>query len=294
MKVLITGGTGFIARNLFERLNSEYTVISCNSKELNLLDYLKVFDYIKNNRFDVIIHSATYDAAPEHSPKDPAKVLEYNLKMFFNISRCKDFFGKMIYYGSGAEFDREHWIPKMKEDYFDQHVPRDQYGFSKYIMNKYAQLSANVYNLRLFAVFGKYEDWQVRFISNACCNAVLDLPIRINQNVFFDYTCIDDLVNITKWFINNSPREKTYNICTGKAFDHLTLAKKILKISGKNLEILIKNNKRGVEYSGDNSKLMNEIGGYNFNDMDNSIKELYNWYLVNKKSIDKEKLLSDK
>lgn len=203
MKILITGGNGFIARNLFERLNNEYTLTSLNSKEFNLLDSLNVFDYIKSSQFDVIIHTATYDAAHKHSTKDPGKVLENNLKMFFNIARCKDYFDKMIYFGSGAEFARENWMPKMKEDYFDEHVPVDQYGFSKYIMTKHTQLSPNIYNLRLFAVFGKYEDWRVRFISSACCQAVFDLPVVIKQNVLFDYMYIDDLVNLTKWFIKN-------------------------------------------------------------------------------------------
>jgi GDP-L-fucose synthase len=36
------------------------------------------------------------------------------MKMFFNIASCKDYFDKMIYFGSGAEFDPENWIPKMK------------------------------------------------------------------------------------------------------------------------------------------------------------------------------------
>lgn len=291
MKILITGGSGFIARNLFEELRIEHNVLSANSKELNLLDSLKVIDFIKNGRFDVIIHAATYDAAPKHSAKDPSKVLENNLRMFFNITRCMDYFNKMIYFGSGAEFSRENWIPKMKEDYFDRHVPADQYGLSKYIMNKYTQLRSNIYNLRLFGVFGKYEDWRVRFISNACCNAIWDLPIEIKNNTVFDYMYIDDLVNITKWFIKNSPREKTYNICTGKVFDHLMLAKKILKISGKNLDIIIENDGKGIEYSGNNNKFMNEVNGFDFRDMDEAIKELYDWYLANKDNIDKEKLM---
>lgn len=293
MKILITGGNGFIARNLLEQLNNEDNVIPCSRKELDLLDSLKVFDYLKNHHFDVIFHAATYDAAPPHATKDPARVLENNLKMFFNLARCKDYFGKMVYFGSGAEFGRENWIPKMKEDFFDQYIPQDQYGLSKYIMNKYTQLSSNIYNLRLFAVFGKYEDWRVRFISNACCRAVFDRPIIIKQNVLFDYMNIDDLVKITRWFIKNSPPEKTFNVCTGRALDHLTLAKKIIKISGKNLEIVIKNKNPGIEYSGDNARLMNEVPGFNFRDIDNSLEELYNWYLTNKNSIDEEKLLAD-
>ena len=75
-------------------------------------------------------------SAPRFSTKDPSLVLQNNLKMFFNISRCADHFGKMIYYGSGAEFGRENWNPKMQETYFDQNVPTDPYGLSKYIMTK--------------------------------------------------------------------------------------------------------------------------------------------------------------
>jgi GDP-L-fucose synthase len=289
MKILITGGKGFIARNLFEQLNTQYRILSCSREELDLLDYKKVFDFIKNNRFDVIIHTATYDAAPKDSPKDPTKVLEYNLKMFFNLLRCKDYFGKMLYFGSGAEFDRQNWIPKMKEDYFDQHIPQDQYGFSKYIMTKYAELSNNVYNLRLFAVFGKYEDWRYRFISNVCCKAVLDLPLVINQNNTFDFLYIDDLVRIVKWFIENQPKRKVYNVCTGKSFDFKTIAEKILKISNKKLEIIIKDKTPGIEYSGDNSLLLEELGGFDFTPLDEALKTLYNWYEKNKHIIQKDK-----
>src|SRR3989344_1114492 len=155
MKILITGGNGFIARNLTEQLSREYNVISVNRQKLNLLDSKSVADCLKSSKFDVAVHTANYDAAPKHSMKDPAKVLENNLKMYFNIASCRDYFGKMIYFGSGAEFSREHWIPKMKEDYFERHIPDDQYGFSKYLMTKYSLLSDKIYNLRLFAVFGK-------------------------------------------------------------------------------------------------------------------------------------------
>lgn len=292
MKIFITGGTGYIGRNLKEQLNNSYEIFSPSSTDINLLDESLVSDYIKKHKFDVVIHSATWDATI-NSKKDISKVLDHNCRMFFNLARCSDYYGKMIYYGSGAEYDREFWIPKMSEDYFDTHVPKDAYGFSKYIMAKYAQNSKNIYNLRLFGIFGKYEDWEIRFISNACCKAVFDLPITIKQNVFFDYMYVDDLIKITKWFIDNNPKEKIYNVCTGYTFDLLTLAKKILAISNKNLPIKIANNGLGKEYSGDNSRLLRELG-YTFYDIDTSIKELYKWYEINKYLIKKGKLLSDK
>src|SRR4030042_1885459 len=127
----------------------------------------------------------------------------------------------------------------MREDYFDKHVPTDQYGFSKYIMTKYAQLNDNIYNLRLFGVFGKYDDWRTRFIPNVCCQAIIDMPIRMEQNKFYDFLSVDDLVKIVKWFINNKPKNSIYNVCTGGGNDLKTLAEKNIKISRKNLDIKI-------------------------------------------------------
>lgn len=285
MKVLITGGNGFIARNLDEQLKNKYSIVSLGSKELNLLDSLNVFNYLKNNRFDVVIHTATYDAAPKHSTKDPTKVLEYNLKMFFNIARCKDYFGKMIYFGSGAEFSREFWKPKMKENYFDKHVPTDQYGFSKYIMTKYVQSHKNIYNLRLFGMFGKYDDWRTRVIPNVCYQTIMGTPIKIEQNKYGDFLCIDDLVKIVDWFIKNKPKKNVYNICTGRAIDFKAVAKKIISISGKKLSLKIEKSELGREYSGDNALLLEELKKFKFTPVDDALKSLYAWYDENKKEI---------
>ncbi len=276
-KILITGGNGFIARNLSEQLKDEYDLVALNSKELNLLDYEEVAGCLRNNQFDVIIHAATYDAAPKDTPKDPSMVLENNLKMFFNIIRCRDYFDKLVYFGSGAEYSREHWISKMDEGYFDRYVPQDQYGFSKYIMTKYAVISDNIINLRLFSVFGKYEDWRYRTVSNYCCKAVFNLPIVIPQNKRFDFLYIDDLVNIVKWFIDNHGHYKVYNVCSGQVIDFKTIARKILEISGKSLEIIVKQ-ESSLEYSGDNTILLSEIKHFQFTPIDIAIKSLYQWY----------------
>jgi len=291
MKILITGGAGFIARNLTEQLKDRYRITALNSKQLNLLDYSLVEACLKSGRFDAVVHTATYDAAPKHSVKDPAKVLENNLRMFFNLARCRKYFGKMIYFGSGAEFSRPHWQPRMKEEYFDRHVPADQYGFSKYIMTKYVQGSSKIYNLRLFGVFGKYDDWRTRFISNACANVAFGKPVKIKQNVFFDLLYIDDLVKIVRWFIEHKPKNNVYNVCTGRVYDFKSLAEKIVNISGKKLKIVIKRKGLGKEYSGDNSLLLSEIKDLKFSRMEDSLKALYSWCNLNQGMINKSSLL---
>ena len=136
MKILVTGGSAFIGSTISDSLSTKYKVISPTSQQLNLLNASDVKDYLNKNSFDIVIHSANHLVHPLlKESKEPSIQLVNNLKMFFNIAINKNLFGKMIYFGSGAEFGRENWKSKMKESYFGNHYPTDQYGLSKYFMN---------------------------------------------------------------------------------------------------------------------------------------------------------------
>jgi len=285
-KILLTGSDGFLAQSIQSKITSNYEITAFNRTELDLDDTKAVENELKSKEYDIIIHCATYDAAPKNSPKDSQFVLERNLKMFFNLVRCENYFEKLIYFGSGAEFGRLNWGKNMNEDYFDNYVPNDQYGLSKYIMTKYALKSKKIFNLRLFGVFGELEDWRYRFISNACCHAIYDMPININQNALFDFLYIDDLVQILQWYIDNNSVNNVVNVCTGKAIDYVSLAEKIINISQKDLNIIIKNKGFRVEYSGNNSLLLSEIGGFDFTSIDESLYKMYSWYEKHKNNID--------
>jgi UDP-glucose 4-epimerase len=282
MKILITGGNGFIARNLLEHLKVDHTVDCLGRAMFDLLDAARVEDRLRVHKYDVVIHAATYDAAPKHSTKNPALVLENNLKMFFHLARCHQHFGRMLYFGSGAEFSRPYWTPKMPESYFDCHVPHDPYGFSKYLMNLHAQASAKIYNLRLFGLFGPDDDWRTRFLSNACCRAVLDQSLVMNQNRRFDHLYMGDLARIVRWFLTASPQHHTYNVCSGHAHAFLNLARVVLQTSGKRLDIIAKTPGLGVEYSGDNTRLLAELGGFIFTPITQAIETVYRWHNENR------------
>ncbi|HPZ06758.1 MAG TPA: NAD(P)-dependent oxidoreductase [Candidatus Eremiobacteraeota bacterium] len=293
MKVLITGSSGFIGRNLKENLCNKYIIYGPSSSELDLLKEEQVKEYLKKHNFDIIIHSATWNAT-RNSGKDIKQVMSNNLRMFFNIGRCNKYYGKMIYFGSGAEYDKRYYKPKMPEEFFDTYVPVDEYGFSKYIMSKYTEHIHNIYNLRLFGVFGKYEDWEIRFISNAICKVIYDLPITMRQNRIFDYLYIDDLIPVIDYFIQNKPLYKFYNITPDTSIDFYTITEKVKAIAKKNLPVIVARPGFAIEYSGDNARFRKELPYIKFTSMDYAITQLYTWYQNNLNLIDKDLLLFDK
>lgn len=289
MKVLITGASGFIGRNLFENLNEKYEVTALESRELNLLDTHSVEYYFKNHSFDAVIHTATNNKKRTSSAE--YDYLDGNLRMFFNLERCRKYYGRMYYFGSGAEYDREHYIPDMREEYFGTYIPKDAYGFSKYVMSKACEASNNIYDLRLFGVYGKYEMWERRFISNAVCRALKGKDITIQKNVYFDYLWVEDLCGMMQWFLENEPGHKHYNVCRGERIDLYSLACIVREILGINCKIIISQPGWKPEYTGNNERLRKEMGGYFFTGFEESIRILCDFYRKNISNIDEEKLI---
>lgn len=288
--ILITGTTGFIGKNLKEELSGKYNVYCPTHTEVDLLCEDTVKYYIKSHHFDVVIHTANTNNT-RNKATTSYDSLDGNLRMFFNLERCKDYYGKMYYYGSGAEYDMQHYIPNMGEDYFDTHVPKDSYGFSKYIMSKNCKEDRNIYDLRLFGVYGKYEEWERRFISNAICRALKGKDITIQKNVYFDYLWIDDLCDIMRWFIVNEPKYHHYNVCRGSRIDLYSLACMVREILGTDCDITVSEPGWKPEYTGDNTRLLEELGNYRFTGFEESISKLCDFYKEHIEEIDESKLI---
>jgi UDP-glucose 4-epimerase len=290
--VLITGGSGFIGRNLVESLKGKYEILSPNRQELDLLDDQAIRRYFIDHHIDVVVHSAT---TPGHRNAKPVADLALrNQKMFFGLARNRDRYGKLIFLSSGAVYDMRHYLPNMKEEYFDTHVPVDEHGFSKYVCAKYIEEADKIVELRLFGVFGKYEDYEIRFISNAICKVIMGLPITIKQNRTFDYLYVEDLATVVDHFIMHDAQYKTYNVTSGEARDLRSLAEIVSLTSGEETEILIKEEGWGMEYSGDNSRLRESLPHLHLTPLSRSIPSLYAWYENNRHVINKALLLVDK
>ena len=283
MKILITGSNGFIGKNITEHFQDKFKQIFAPKRdELNLLDADAVESYIKKNNFDVIIHCCVTLTS-----------IEQNLKMYFNIERLSSTFGKLICIGSGAEFDGKNYVPKMKENYFQKNIPpkSDIYGYSKYeIAKDILKKKRNIFNLRIFGIFGKYEDYRRRLISNNICKLLRGENIVLNKNGCFDYMYVNDFSKILEKFIYEDPKYSTYNTCTGEVIEFLTIAKIINEIDGGKKQIEIKQEGINPEYSGNNLRFTEEFGPMNLTDPKIAIKELYNWYKLESNLIFDDKL----
>ena len=288
-KLLVTGGTGFIGRNLAEILARDYTVSAPTRQELDLTDADAVRSYLQKQHFDVVIHAATGRSNRKTTAPD---LFKNNCRMFFHFARNRQLYGKLLHLGSGAEFGMR--TPRMKEELFDTHMPKDDYALAKYVAAQYTESArGNIYNLRLFGVFGKYEAWDVRFISNAICRVLCGMPIVLRQNVRFDYLYVDDLARLTKWFIENEPKDATYNVCRGETHEILSLAKLVAEVSGRDPEIRVTEKGMGAEYSGDNTRMLSEIGSFEFTPIRTAVEQLYGWYAAHRSEIDERALRFD-
>lgn len=291
-RILLTGGSGFCGRNILEILGGKYNFFSPSHKKLNLLDSEQVRKYfIANGPFDFVMHAAIVGG--NRKTGDSSDFALSNLRMFYNLVQNAKSFKKFIYLGSGIEYGKEKPIISASENDFGLRVPQSNFGLYKFICANFVEGSENLINMRIFGIFGQYEDYSIRFISNAICKSIFNMPITINQNVVFDYLYVKDFVRILGFFLNKNLKHKTYNITSGRKIDLVTIVKKINRISGKNLPIVIAKKGLSNEYTGSNRRLLLEIGDFQFTEIDKAVAELYYWYLERKKFLNKNYLLDD-
>ena len=291
-KIFLSGAGGLIGKNILEQLGQKYNFFAPSHKQLDLLNSELVEKYFKKyGPFDIVLHTAIVGG--NRKTGDSKDYAMDSMKMFFNVASKNKHFKRFFYFGSGIEYGKEKPIRKYAENSFGKRIPQSNWGIYKYICAKYAENSPNFVNLRIFGVFGKYEDWRVRFISNAICKNIYNLPITINQNIVISYLYIDDLIIILDKFLNTNVKFKDYNITPDKSIDLITLAKKVNKAAKKEVKIIVKQKGLNNEYTGSNKRLKNEFGDIHLTKINYAISQLYNWYLARRSKIDRRDLTKD-
>ena len=297
MRILLTGGTGFIGRNLTEHLSKDHDVLAPTHAELDVADDRAVDAWFRAQEVDAVVHGAV---RPGHrAARDPSRQLWTNLRMFFNIMRNQDRFGRFVFLSSGALYDARESLVRVAEDRLGASVPDDEHGLSKYAIAQFldargSHSSPPVVELRLFGVFGPYEDYGIRFISNAICRALFDLPITLRQDRRFSYLFIDDLMPVVDWALAARPAHVAYNVSPEWTDSLRGLGDLVSARSGKGVSIQVEKSGFGNEYTADSRRLRGEMPLMTFTPTEVAVDQLYGWYSDRLSEIDRNRIEIDR
>lgn len=258
-RILLTGGTGFVGKNILPLLREKYNVDAPTRQELDLKDSVAVAKYVKNGHYDVIIQGANPNPVKNTECDKVDTMFEDSMRIFMNFYNVREYCEKLLYFGSGAEFDKTRDMRKVKECDVYKSIPKDSYGLAKFYMNELARKSENVYNIRIFGCYGPY-DHESKFLTHVirCCLRNEDITIR--QNCYFDYMQVFDLAKAIECIVELKPKYHDYNVCSGESISLKAIAEKIRVHMKCDNKIVILNDGLNNEYTGDNSLFMDEFG----------------------------------
>lgn len=254
MHILITGGNGNLATILKTSLSSTHNVEAPGRAEMNMLDMDHIKQYLQNKTFDVVIHTAIKGG--RRTRPDTHEDVYNNMLMLENLLWFKDKFKMILNMDSGAIYNRAEDMFKRKETDI-RSIPKDYYGFSKYMIYHRGLACDNFFNIRIFNIFHEAEEPD-RFIARCVNVAKNGGVLEIYENKYFDFFYKDDFVSVVKYYIDNVGNKeklfKTLNLSYEEKYTLTDIAKIII---GDNAEkqIIVHNDKREHNYSGDNSQL---------------------------------------
>ena len=266
MNILVTGGAGFIGRYLVEYLcdNNQVTIYDDLSNsdiekisflisrgvrfiKGDVLDFEKLLESSKN--FDVIIHLAAKSDVAE-SVINPKETINVNLNGTINVLKCcvQNKIRKIIFASSASVYGDSSDIISEKS----ATIPLSPYGKSKLDaeiqIRKFAdEFGFDAIILRLFNVYGKGQnDQYAGVISKFLKNISENKPLIIygDGKQTRDFVSVYDVIRAIECAIS-SENSGTYNIASGKSISINELAEIIVSSSGKKLDIIHKEEKRG-------------------------------------------------
>ncbi len=270
--LLLTGSGGFIGKNLKSYFKDSYILLTPRSFEFDLTNKEAVDAYFKKNSIDCIIHCASIGGA--RGIEDEERTIEANMAMVENLLSAKAKNCRMVLFGSGAMYGKDRPIQKLHEDTIGDYEPKDLYGQSKITISKKIKALSDVVCLNIFACYG-YDEKESRFPSYAIMQNLKKEDIVINQNVIFDYLFVEDMQRIVAYFLENQPKNNIINITPTQAISLYEIAEIVNEISEHKSKIIIKNKELGNEYTGSNTRLLEEFQHIEFTEYHTGLEKLF-------------------
>ena len=312
MNILVLGATGFIGRNITEKLalNPDYNVYAVNFRspqyELRNVKWLNVnlceIEQVKGlfNNFDIVIQAAATTSGadeiinrPETHVTDNAimnslilrEISNQNVKHFI-------FFSCTTMYQSDSE-------KKQKENDFDRNLPiYDKYmgvGYTKIYIENLCEFYSKLCNtkfsvIRHTNVYGPYDKFDLK--RSHVMGATITKVMQSNDSIevwgtgseIRDLLYIDDLVELVQ-LVFQKQKEKflIFNAGSDQGISVTELVNKVCHAANKHLKILYRKDKPNLDFSfiSDSSKAYQKFGWVAETSLEVGLNRTIKWWKNN-------------
>jgi len=286
MKILVTGGAGFIGSHITEYLvqrGDDVTVLDNlntgrkeNLAKINdkinfvngdIRDY-KLLEKLVSDTSGVFHEAALASVQDSFNMKD--EYFDVNVNGTENVFKlAKEYGFKVVYASSSSVYGNPKKIP-INED--DDRKPINPYAETKLdgevLAKKYSEMGVKVIGLRYFNVFGKRQSKEYAGVIKLFLHNIQQKKSpKINGDGLQtrDFVHIDDVVRANIFAMDSDINHKFFNVGSGSAISILDLANLIIDASGLSLKPI-----HSPELSGDVRATQADI---------KLIRKLLNWEL---------------
>lgn len=311
MKILVTGGAGFIGSEFVRQaVRKRYEIIVVDSltyagdmerlKEvegaykfykINIRDYRELKKVFESEKPQIVVHFAA-ESHVDRSIMDPFSFIKTNVEGTLNLLELSKEYGKWLERFINISTDEVYGDLGEKGMFTEESPlkPNSPYSASKAAADMLGRAYHRTYGLPIITVrpSNNYGPWQYpeKFIPVVIVKAIKDEPIPIygtGLNVR-EWLYVEDCADAVLRIMEKGKVGEVYNVASGNERRNLEVAQKILDILGKPRDLITFVEDRpghDYRYAMDWNKVKNELGWKPKTDFERGIRKTISWFLAN-------------
>ena len=310
MKLLVTGGLGFIGSNFISRIlenQKEWSVINVdaelygsNHQSLKKFENNLKYSFVKGNitdqklmeklilESDVVVNFAA-ESHVDRSILDAKPFIDSNILGVFTLLEIIKKMKKKMIHISTDEVYGSFDLGSAKEE--TRLNPSSPYAASKASAELLIQSYVTTYGCDVIITrctnnYGP-KQFPEKLIPKTIILALNDkkIPVYGTGKNIRDWIFVEDHCDAIIDVLIKGKSGQSYNISGGNEIDNITIIEKILSIVGKptkNIEFVEDRPGHDFRYSMESTKIKNELGWDQKKKFEDGIKKTVDWYIENK------------